>query len=319
MTKPGIIEELKSYAPRPAVMAAGLVLIAVLVFCYAYEIGDLVQIWWSMPDYGHGFFVPVFSLFLLWHRRDMMKDSEVSGGHWWGIAFFVIWASMRLTSALTAYVVVDRLSIIPMVAGITLFLGGWRAFRWAWPAILFLVFMIPLPGFVDEFLRQPLQRIGTVVSVYVIQTLGIPAVAQGNVIVLTEGQLGVVEACSGLRMLMLFLAVCIGAVFVLRISWWEKIIVVVSAFPIAIIANVFRITLTAVLHELVSSELADKVFHDMAGLLMMPVALLLLWAELALLSHIFLEPVTKSSLSVSLAAGLREAEGLGKEEDRQKV
>jgi exosortase/archaeosortase family protein len=119
------------------------------------------------------------------------------------------------------------------------------------------------------------------------------------VIQLTGGtQLGVVEACSGLRMLMLFFAICLGAAILLRRPLWEKIVIVISAIPIAVFSNVVRITLTAFLHEQVSAELADRVFHDLAGLLMMPLALLLLWGEMVLLGNLFLEPVSEGPLSL---------------------
>jgi len=213
-----------------------------------------------------------------------------------------------LGTAYFGYAPLARLSILPCLAGVTLIIGGWRALRWAWPSIAFLVFMIPLPGALASALRQPLQTLGTHMSVFVIQTLGIPAIAQGNVIVLTEGELGVVEACSGLRMLMLFFAICIGAALVMRCELWEKFLVAISAVPIAVVSNMTRITVTAVLYEMarkwpnvMSTETAEWVFHDMAGFLMMPLAMLLLWGEMVLLSKLFFEPVSTSSLGMSLA------------------
>lgn len=280
--------ELKAMQPRPVVLAGWLVVAAVFLTVYASTLGGLAHVWWTMPDYGHGFFVPVFSLALLWSRREMIKPWPQEGS-WWGLAFFGLFGAFMLASEYFPYATPRRMSVVPFLAGLALFLGGWRALHWSWPAVVFLVFMVPLPENVSIWLRDPLQRIGTRSSVYIIQTLGIPATAQGNVIHLTEGQLGVVEACSGLRMLMLFFAVCIGAAFILRQPWWEKVVIVLSAVPIAVAANVFRITITAVLHDLVSTELADKVFHDFAGMMMMPVAIAMLSAELWLISNLVIE------------------------------
>ncbi|MDY0166375.1 MAG: exosortase/archaeosortase family protein [Thermoguttaceae bacterium] len=283
-----IRNELKAMQPRPIVLAAWLVVAAAFLAAYAATLSGLTHVWWTMPDYGHGFFVPIFSVVLLWVRRDMVKPWPQEGS-WWGLVFFGLFGAFVLASAYFPYATPRRMSIIPFVAGLALFVGGWRALHWSWPAIVFLVFMVPLPESFSTLLRDPLQRAGTISSVYIIQTLGIPATAQGNVIHLTEGQLGVVEACSGLRMLMLFFAVCIGATFILRQPWWEKVVVVLSAVPIAVAANVFRIAITAVLHELVSTELADQVFHDFAGMMMMPVAIAMLSAELWLISHLVIE------------------------------
>ena len=275
--------------PRPAVLIGWLVLAAVLLGSYGSVIVSLIGTWWREPDYGHGFAVPVFALWLLWRRREMV-DPLPDRGTWWSMAFLATWAMMRWVSVYFTYAAVDKLSLLPCLIGFTLFIGGWRALRWAWPSIAFLVFMLPLPGLVAGMLSQPLQRLGTIVSVGAIQTLGIPAVAVGNVIKLENTELQVVQACSGLRMLMLFFAVCVGAAFVIRSAPWEKIVLVVSAVPIAIFANMVRITLTALLHHMQLGALADEVFHDGAGLLMMPIALGVLWGEMALMKRLFLEP-----------------------------
>lgn len=258
----------------------------------------LVRVWWNDPDYVHGFLVPVFALVLLWTRREMM-ESITPQGSWWGLAFLALSATMRWGSAYFYFRLIDPLSLVPCLAGIVLLVAGWRALRWAGPSILFLAFMVPAPGVVAGLLRHPLQRIGTITSTYVLQTLGMPAIAQGNVILLTEGELGIAEACSGLRMMMLFFAVCVGAVFLMKSALWKKVLVVLSAVPIALAANVIRITVTGILYETASQELADAVYHDLAGWFMMPLAVVLLWIEMAILSRLFVAPVDENSLSAA--------------------
>ena len=118
-----------------------------------------------------------------------------------------------MASSYYYYDLLDPASLVPCLAGLTLFVGGWKAIRWAWPSIVFLVFMVPLPGFLANLMGGPLQRLATVASTFLIQTIGISAVAEGNVISLADSQIGVAEACNGLRNMMLFLAVCVGLVF----------------------------------------------------------------------------------------------------------
>ena len=183
----------------------------------------------------------------------------------------------------------DHYSIFPMLIGVALLLGGWRAVRWSWPSILFLAFMIPLPGSVKVMLAQPLQRIATAASVYVIQTLGLPSVAEGTTIQLPSGALDVEQACSGIAMLALFFAICVGTVLVLRMSLWEKCVIIASAMPIAVISNVFRVTVAGILQELVGPW-AMKIFHDYVAWVMMIVAMLLLWGELKLIAFLLVEP-----------------------------
>src|SRR5690606_34260097 len=101
--------------------------------------------------------------------------------------------------------------------------------------------MLPMPGAVATLLSHPLQRVGTLASTFIIQTLGIPAIAEGNVITLREGQLEVVRACSGLKMMSLFFAVCWGAAFLTDRPWLDRVLMIVSAPPVALVANILRI------------------------------------------------------------------------------
>jgi exosortase/archaeosortase family protein len=152
----------------------------------------------------------------------------------------------------------------------------------------------------------------------------------GNVIQLREMPLNVAEACSGIRMLMLFFAICVGGAFVMKnrkptegvedffgsipvigpllalnIANWERWVIMISSIPIAIVANVFRLTMTAIFAEIVGkwpnqllSEEAAKLWpgnftqtwaHDLPGLMMMPAGLILLWIEWTLLTKLFIE------------------------------
>ncbi len=298
--------DLKSSLPRPSVLIGWLVLIGIFFWSYSEVIVRLVE-WWCRPDYGHGFFVPVFAIVLLWVRREMI-DPLPKRGSWWAMAFFAFWALMRLISAGLDMKRTDEWSIILFVAGVAVFLGGWRALRWAWPSIVFLIFMVPLPGAVQGRLSFQLQTIATKASAYVIQTLGIPAVIggpEGHVLQLPATELGVAEACSGIRMLMLFFAICVGAAFLLRCPLWKKAVVVASAVPIAVFSNVCRITVTAILYEAarrwpehVSEKAAKWFFHDAAGWLMMPLALVLLLGLWKLLENLIVDSVPEGPLAL---------------------
>jgi exosortase len=110
-------------------------------------------------------------------------------------------------------------------------------------------------------------------------------VAEGNVILLTDARLGVVQACNGLSMLVTFFALATAVAILSGRTVAEKLLIVLSAVPIAILANVARITVTGLLFEASRGDLARAVFHDLAGWLMMPLALGLLLAELFVLGR----------------------------------
>lgn len=276
-------------------------LFALVALAYWSTFAWLIESWWDVPDYVYGFLIVPFSAVLLWDRRELIKDVQFQGSLW-GLLPIAVGAAMRWYSAYEFVRVGEALSIVPLLLGVVLLVGGWKALRWAWSAVVFLVFMVPLPGRFAGTLALELQKIATTVSVFTLQTLGTPAVAEGNVIVLSNPPpLEVATACSGLRMLMLFFAACIGAAFYIRRDWVTRVVIALSAIPIAIVSNVIRITVTAFLSERVSHELGNMVFHDLAGWFMMPIAIALLWLELALLTKLFTAPEREAPLAFGMA------------------
>jgi exosortase len=239
---------------------------------------------WQIPDYSHGFFVPVFSAWLLWHRRAMIAGPPLRGS-WWGLGFFVLTAALLVSGSYMYLVYFERISLLPCAAGVVLLVGGRPALKWAWPAIVFLIFMIPLPGPVLVAVSYPLQRLGTVVSALALQLVGIPAFARGNVVTLRAAEVGVVAACSGLRILLLCMAICVGTVMVTKRHWLQALFIVGSAVPIALFANISRITVTALAHEWIGEQVSVDYFHTAAGYLMMPAAMGLLWGEMTLMAR----------------------------------
>ena len=150
----------------------------------------------------------------------------------------------------------------------------------------------------------PLQWLATLVSTFTLQTLGFMAFAEGNVIQLTDGNIGVVEACSGLSMVITFIALSVGMALVVERPLLDKIVLVLSAIPVALVANIARITLTGVLHETIGGQIADRFYHDVAGWVMIPFALVLYWCEIWVFSHILIEVEARLFWSASPTVGL---------------
>lgn len=276
------------------VVLAGLLGVS-LIWFYWPTFLVMSKRWSTDPRYAHGYLVPVFALVLLWLRRDRLTTLTVRS-NWRGLVLVGIALALRLIGAYLFIGWLEAVSLLPALGGFCVLVRGWPSLRWAWPAIAFLVFMVPLPYRLEGALASPLQRVATNVSTYALQTLDFPALAEGNVIYLEKGELGVVEACSGLSMLFTFFAMAFGMVLVIRRPLLDKVAIVASAIPIALIVNTIRITVTGVLHEMVGSEAANLIFHDLAGWLMMPMAMGLLWIELKLLSRLFVEPTPTSAV-----------------------
>ena len=254
-------------------------------------------VWSNNADYSHGFLVPVFATYILWtnrgshrlHRNDELETQRgrqfdsglVLGGMLLGCGLL-----MRLAGIYMRLQTLEGVSLIPSVLGIITLLYGRRAARWGAPAVLFLLFMVPLPSFLSGQLSGLLQTIATKVSTFAFQTLGMPAFAEGNIISLSAGQIGVAEACSGLRMLYAFFALTVGACMMIDRTWLEKVIIALTAVPIAIAANCIRIIATGMAFEYQNPETAKHIFHDVAGWLMMPLGFAILLGVLAILDRL---------------------------------
>jgi exosortase len=261
----------------------------VLIWAYWTSLAEMAWRWSHDPQYAHGYLVPGFAAVLLWLRRDQLSTGRLAPS-WIGVPVLACGLGIRLYGAYFHYVWLDAVSFLPCLAGLWLLIGGRTGWRWGWPAVAFLAFMVPLPYGFSLTMAGPLQRLATVASTFLMQTLGMPAVADGNVILLNEVEVNVVEACSGLRMLVVFFAFATAVALIVKRPLWEKLLLVVSAIPIALVVNVLRITATGVLFELVSAETAKLVFHDLAGWLMMPIALVILGLELQFLKRLMITP-----------------------------
>jgi exosortase len=139
-----------------------------------------------------------------------------------------------------------------------------------------------------------LKTAATVSSTFLLQTLGLPAIRDGNLILIDEVRLGVVDACSGLKMMVTFAAFSVGAVLLIRRSRFEKLMVLLGIVPIAIVTNVLRITMTGVSFDLISDKGVRDFLHDGYGYAMMLIGLALLALELWVLKRLVVEESEKA-------------------------
>lgn len=269
-------------------------LIALTIWAYLPPLGKAAQRWSNDPQYSHGFLVPVFSAYLLYSRREMLSTGNLNPS-WWGVVPLAVAGVLRWFEAVYFYNGLEILSFVPALLSASLLWGGKVAFRWSWLPIAFLIFMVPLPFRLQTALSGQLQAIATQFSTFLLVTLGVPAVSEGNFIIVDEVRIGVVEACSGLGMVMTFVALTAAFLTLYRTYWWVNLGLLLGTFPVAILANVLRITATGILYHLERSESARILYHDLAGWLMIPLGILMIAVELILLQNIIV-PVVRPKL-----------------------
>lgn len=259
-------------APRSVVKTPGSRLLAAATLglaglaAYWPTLLEMVRVWWDEPDYSHGFLVVPAAAWLAWVRRGRYPGL---GDPAWGLALGLLGLSwgMRYAAARFYMDFLDAYSLAVWAAGVVALLGGWPLFRWALPSLGLLLFMVPLPFGVATALSGPLQRVATKLACLSLQTLGQPAIAEGNVILLGEHRLEVAQACSGLRLFVCVVFLAYLYVALVRRAWWEKLVLLLTIAPIAIVANVGRIAVTGLLYRWTDSPRLHQLIHDLAGFL----------------------------------------------------
>jgi exosortase len=288
-------------AAAPPWLLAGLG--AALLWSYWPVLREMAGRWLHDPRYSHGVLVPAFALYLVWDRR-AAAGPWFGRPSWSGLLPALAGAALMLAGGRYYVEWLAGISLVPSLLGLVLLTGGWPLLRRTWPGVVFLAFMVPLPYQLEVAVGRPLQRAGTLASNYTLQTLGLNSVAEGNVILLDRATIGIVDACNGLGMIFMFSAFTAGAALLLDRPPIDKALILLSTLPIALAANVLRITVTGVLSETVGGRVADAVYHEWAGWLMMPVALAALWLELAALSALFVDRPSRPSAPLAAFAGL---------------
>jgi exosortase len=259
----------------------------VLLLTYGYlNMLSYTSVYWKNPLYSHGYIVPLFAGFLFWVRRRPLTVVEPAE-RWIGLGILLISLAVRLGASFYDANPFDRLSYLGALLGVCQMVGGTSMLKWAGPAVGFLVFMYPLPSVLEHSVLLFLQKLAAIASTWVLQLLGAPALRDGNRIMIDQLPLEVADACSGLRMSTIFGAMSVAMAILINRPWWDRVTILLSAIPIALVTNIIRITLTALLFmAFPDSELVHQLVHDWAGLAMMPIAMGLLWIELQLLEQI---------------------------------
>ena len=278
---------LEDALPNWLLWAEGVVLAILIALLYRQILAALVGQWLHDPNYSHGFFAAPFCAWMVWKTRSRLAALPVQPS-WLGLVVIVGALGLLILGVFGAENFVARASLLFLLAGLTIYFAGWRIFYavlFPW-AVLFL--MIPLPAIVFNQATLPLQLEASSLASNLLMLCGIPVLREGNVIQLPSLALDVAEACSGLRSLMslITLAVMYGYLFERRIS--RRALLILSAIPIAIVANGLRIVGSGLLGQYWGQDKAEGFFHLFSGLLIFLASfssLLVFHAMLSWLGH----------------------------------
>jgi exosortase D (VPLPA-CTERM-specific) len=260
-----------------------------LVWLYASILASLFLQWvgpHSDPNFEHGIFVPFFALFVLWQDRKKLK-AIASAPSWAGFPLVVLSMLVLVLGLLGAEIFLQRVSLLILLAGLIILFRGRTFFRAVLFPWAFLILMIPIPSLIIQKVTFPLQLLASKLASGLLGVGGVPVVRQGNMIVLASMALDVSEACSGIRSLLTLVTLAIIYGYLRETRRWVRVVLAVSAVPIAVAANSFRVFGTGLLVQYVDPAAGEGFFHKFAGLLIFAVALIMLFSVHRVISLIW--------------------------------
>ncbi|MGB2819874.1 MAG: exosortase/archaeosortase family protein [Phycisphaerae bacterium] len=277
----------------PGTCARVLVLAGLFVWLNFWQFPILLERW-TDPDWSHGFLIPLFSLYFLYSRRQELFEAH-RRVCLWGLGIMVAGIGQVLVGV---YPIqnqwISHMGMIPILIGLVLYLAGPATIRITWLPIAFLAFAMPMPGALYSRIALPLQNLAATASHVILRLCGVVVVVKQSALTLlsvtgVERALTVAEACSGMRMLMAFLALGVAMAYLDERPIWQRVVLVVMAIPIAILCNVMRVVITSAMYIWDRPVLGQKFMHSFTGMLMLVPALLMLWGLSRLLRSLFVE------------------------------
>ncbi len=271
------------------------------LFSYLFhvEIYRIVYRWVTDASWSHGFLIPFFSLYFLNQHKHEILNLRTQPNYL-GLFFLICCiAAYPFVIFQLKIAYLQSLLIIPSLGAIILFLGGWRLVKYTWLPVLYLYFAIPLPGRFYRELTIPMRMLAARVTSVLLNFLnGVETTANGVIIdVLLNGKrlepsLDVAEACSGMRLLLAFLALGVAMAYLHYRPIWQRIILLLSTIPIAILCNIVRVTVTGFIYIFVGSKYTQGIYHDALGMGMLPLAFGFYGLLAFFMSRLFTEEVS---------------------------
>jgi exosortase len=259
---------------RPAL---GVVVLAGLVLLIYYPVlTKLVTDWWQIPDFSHGFLIPPFAGYLIWARRDALRGLPLHQT-WVGVGVVLLALLTLLLGVYGAELFLSRLSLVILLAGLTLTFTGPQHLKSLRFVFLLLLLAIPIPAILFNQITFPLQLLASKAAATLLPLFGIPVLREGNIIHLPSMRLEVAEACSGIRSLVSLFTVSILYGYFLEKSLVRRIVLAAASVPIAIAANAARIVGTGLCVQYWDPERAEGFFHLFSGWLIFVISLGMLY------------------------------------------
>ena len=281
------------------------VISALFYSLFYVEINKTVSEWASNPSWSHGFLIPCFSLYFINQKKEEILGGQSKPSY---VGLFLLVCGILFYPLNIAHFQIGYFRPVGMIltlGAMVLFLAGWRLMKYLWLPVLFLLFAVPLPNEYYFQITNPMQKLAATVAAAMLSLVnGVEATASGVVIdVIHNGQavnpaLNVADACSGMRLLMAFVALGVAMAYLHYRPIWQRLILVMSTIPIAILCNMIRVSTTGFIYIFWNPKYAQGIYHDMLGMAMLPLAFCLYGVIAWFMSSLFVEEDEEPSADV---------------------
>jgi exosortase len=248
------------------------IIVALLVAIYFRIAIKLFIDWYNIPDYSHGFLVPLFSAFLVWDKRKTLTAVKVKQS-WNGIPLILLSIVVLILGIYGVELFTSRFSFVLMLGGLVWTFFGREMLRELRFPLLVLLLAIPFPAIIFNQITFPLQLLASRLASQILPLLGVPVLQEGNVIQLPVMKLEVAEACSGIRSLMSLFTLAVFYGYFLEKTTTRRVILAAASIPIAVTANVARIVGTGLCVQYWDPQKALGFFHEFSGWVMFVISL----------------------------------------------
>ncbi|MDP3776336.1 exosortase B [Methylotenera sp.] len=263
------------------------IIIGLLAICIP-SFFHLMQTTWQTEENGHGPIILMVVCWLILKKRHAVlntpnKPSAIIG-----------WVSLVLS--LLAFIVgrsqsidtIEVAALIPMLIGILLLMRGWEAVRAMWFPLVFMFFLIPLPGLLVEIITGSLKQHVSGIAEEILYAAGYPIARIGVMLSIGQYKLLVADACSGLNSMFSLSALGLIYLYLMKYrSWLHNGIMLLAILPIAFAANVIRVMALVLITYYFGDEAGQGFAHMAAGMLLFVAALMLLMAFDVMLRLVF--------------------------------
>ncbi len=298
------LQNSQKHAPSGSIVSV-VTLTACFLWSYWINLLDLWHVWLRNDEYSSGMLVPVLAAYVLWLRRESLRRVHLEMSVL-GLVGLTVAQAFRLFGLIFMYQAAENLSIVMTIGFCVLLLGGKTLYKKTLTVLFFLVLMLPWPMRLQSKIALPLQGYATDSAVFCLETFGYDVIQEGTVIHIGDTSVAVAEACNGLRMVTAFFVIAGLVALIAKRPLWEKVAILFSSLPIALVCNTIRLAVTAIAFTMITGDSWEQVFHDFGGYAMMPLALGIVVSELWIFSKLTIEPTEDIPLVIRRGPYLNE-------------